>query len=215
MTAGVPLVVDPAGLRVVAVGAGRVAAAKILPLVDAGAEVVVVAPEAGATLREAAAAGRVQWRARAYRDGDLDGALLAVAATDRPEVNAEVAADAAARATLCVRVDGGGSAAFAAALRRGPLMIAVSTCGAAPALAARLRAELDSRYGEEYGTLAALLGELRGSPQVRAALDGLDDDARRARWRSLLDTDILTLIRTGRTDLAKEVALACLSSSSG
>ncbi|MDP8978915.1 MAG: hypothetical protein M3N17_10170, partial [Actinomycetota bacterium] len=121
---------------------------------------------------------------------------------------------AARRATLCVRVDGGGTAAFPGAVRRGPLTIAVSTGGRAPVVARWLREELETAYGPEWGALVGLLGELRDHPAVRDRLDGLTDAQRRARWRSVMGTDIVSLLRSGRTDLAWEVAIACLSSSS-
>lgn len=207
-----PLFVRLAGARVVAVGAGPVAASKVLPLVDEGAEVVVVAPDADPALRDAARDGRLTWRARPWSDGDLDGALLVVAATASAEVNAAVAEAAARRATLCVRVDraGDGTADFAAALRRGALTLAVSTSGRAPALARHLRAELESAYGPEWAAAVDLYAALRADP----ALSGLDDRARRARWRALPHADILALLRSGRAVDAQRLAQACLSSSS-
>ncbi|MBA3622647.1 MAG: bifunctional precorrin-2 dehydrogenase/sirohydrochlorin ferrochelatase, partial [Euzebyales bacterium] len=107
-----------------------------------------------------------------------------------------------------------GSAAFAAAVRRGPLTIAVSTGGQTPSLARRLRAELEESYGPEYGELTTLLGALRRDPQVRRHLESLDSEGRRAAWRAIPLADILTLIRKGLVLDARELALACLSSSS-
>jgi siroheme synthase-like protein len=211
--AGLPLLVDLTGLRVVVVGAGPVAAVKLRSLKPAGASVTVVAPEATDELRGAAAAGLLTWEQRRYAEGDLEGAVLVVAATSDAEVNDAVAAEARVRSTLCVRVDAGGSASLMGAVRRGPLTVAVAS--GVPALSRRIRGELGAAYGEEWGVLAALLGELRGDPEVRARLAGTDDAGRAARWRSILDSDILSLIRLGRIDSAKEVALACLSSSSG
>lgn len=210
----VALTVHLQGQRVAVIGGGPVAAAKISSLGGSGALVAVTAPEAVDSIRAAAGAGALTWHERGYEPGDLDGAVLVVAATSEGSVNARVAADAAARGTLCVRVDGGGTAALAAALRRGPLLLSVSTSGAAPALARRLRRELEDTYGPEYGDLARLLGELRHDPEVLGRLRGMDDPERRARWRAVLDTDILAHVRNGRTDLAREVALDCLSSSS-
>jgi precorrin-2 dehydrogenase/sirohydrochlorin ferrochelatase len=220
---GVPLLVRLAGRRVLCVGAGPVAAAKALPLLDAGADLLVVAPEAGAEVVQAAAAGRLRWQARRYRSDDLDGVMLALAATADAAVNEQVVADADARSILCVRVDAAGeaaggdagvgaSAAFMGLVRRGHLTLAVSTDGRAPALARRLRSALADSYGPEYGELADLLGELRRSPAVRARLARLSDAERRARWRAVLDTDILTLLRAGKPEAATELAAACLCS---
>jgi precorrin-2 dehydrogenase/sirohydrochlorin ferrochelatase len=216
---GVPLLVRLTGRRVVCVGAGPVVTTKALPLLDAGADLLVIAPQAEPALREAAAAGRLCWQARSYRTGDLAGALLAVAGTADPAVNDRVAADAAAAGVLCVRVDRvhdgpPGSAAFMGVVRRGRLTLAVSTDGQAPALTRRLRVDLEQAYGPEYGALVELLGRLRRSPAVRERLDRLSDRERRARWRAVLDADILTLLRAGLPDAATEVAAACLCSSS-
>jgi precorrin-2 dehydrogenase/sirohydrochlorin ferrochelatase len=212
----IPLFVRLAGARVVCVGAGPVAASKVLPLAEAGAEVVVVAPEAVAAVREAAAAGRLAWHTRGWSEADLDRAHLVVAGTAAPDVNAAVAAAAAARATLCVRVDreGDGTADFAGVVRRGDLTLAVSTGGRAPALARWLRADLEERYGPEWGDAVALYAELRADPHIRSALAALDPEERRRRWRSLPLTDILRMLRTGRYPEAKRAASSCLSSSS-
>lgn len=217
MTAELPVFVRLAGARVVSVGAGPVAAAKVLPLVEEGAAVVVVAPQAVPEIRAADAEGRLAWYERSWQPDDLDGALLVVAGTADPQVNAEVAQAAAQRSTLCVRVDarGDGSADFAGVVRRGPLTIAVSTGGRAPVLAGHLRAELEQTYGPEWGEAVALYGELRKDPRITEALAGLPADERRRRWRSIPLTDILEMLRSGRPSDAKEAASACLSSSSG
>lgn len=220
MTAGVPLLLDLAGQRVVLVGGGQVAAGKLASLLDARADVTVIAPEASAGVRAHADAGRVSWQRRPYAAGDLAGALLAVAATADPAVNERVAADAAAAATVCVRTDRApdsaqpGTAAFLAAVHRGDLLLAVSTGGRAPSLSRWLRRELEDAYGPEYGALVALLGELRDDPRIQAGLARLDDDGRRAAWRSVPVTDILRLLRSGHSQSARELASACLSSSS-
>lgn len=209
-----PLAVDLTGHRVVLVGGGDVAARKLRRLLAAGARVEVVAPQADEAVVRQAASGTVTWRRRPYNPGDLDGAVLVVAATGDADVNDAVAADAAVAAVLCVRADDhDGSASFAAAVTRGPLQLAVSTGGASPALAARLRRELAERYGPEWGELAELLGELRDDPQVQTALAGLDADERARRWRAVVEADtLLYKIRTGNRAHAREVAVKCLCS---
>lgn len=222
MSGGVPLLVDVAGRRVVAVGAGPVAAGKVTPLLDAGADLVVVAPDAVPAIRDAAGQGRLVWRARAYADGDLAGAFLVVAATADGAVNARVAADAAASATFCVRTDRAagatvparGTAALLGTVRHGDFMVAASTGGRAPAVARHVREELAARYGPEYGALVDLLAELRCDPDVRERLERLDGAARRAAWRSLPVADILRMLRNSDVPSARELALACLCSSS-
>jgi precorrin-2 dehydrogenase / sirohydrochlorin ferrochelatase len=211
---GLPLMAELAGRRAVVVGAGPVAERKLHALLAAGADVLVVAPEAVEGIRAHADAGALRWEPRPFAADDLAGTWLAVAATADEAVNDEVAAEAERRRVWCVRTDGGGSAALMGVVRRGPLTLAVSTGGASPALARQLRAELAETYGEEHGRLAELLGELRADPAVRTVLDGLEDTEKGRRWRRVLAADILTPLRNGRPDLAKELALACLSSSS-
>jgi precorrin-2 dehydrogenase / sirohydrochlorin ferrochelatase len=131
-------------------------------------------------------------------------------------VNERVATDAAQANILCVRTDaeGDGSASFPATLRHGPLTISVGTDGRSPTVARWLRHELEHTYGPEYGALVLLLGELRRDPEIRAALARMTADERRLAWRSIPLVDILDLLRSGSVDSAKEVAAACLSSSS-
>lgn len=210
----IPLMVRLAGLRVVVVGGGEVAARKVTTLLDEGAEIVVCSPEAVPALAAAAEEGRIVWQRRPYRSGDAADARLVVAATADPGVNARVAADAEAAGAWCVRADGGGSANLAAAVRRGPLTLAVATDGGAPALSRKLRQELEASYGEEYGALALLLADLRRDAGIQRVLRGFPPSERRAKWRSVLDTDILDLLRNGQVAAAREVAIACLSSSS-
>src|ERR1700676_2519956 len=104
------------GRRVVVVGGGAVASRRIPALLDAGAEILLVSPAVTPSLEDLAAAGRIRWAERGYEPGDCDGAWLVCACTDRPEVNAAVAAAAEGQQTWCVRADDAGpSAAWAPA----------------------------------------------------------------------------------------------------
>jgi siroheme synthase-like protein len=201
---------------VVCVGGGPVAAGKIAGLVAGGAAVRVVAPRLVDRLHAAVAAGAVAWEGRTYRPGDIGDAHLVISATDDPAVNAAVARDADAADRLCVRVDdgGAGSAAMMASVQRDALVLGVATTTGVPSLTRALRLELEARYGPEYGELATLCTALRVDARVRAALAGTTPEQRRARWRAVIRSDILDLIRAGHLDEAKEAALACLLSSS-
>ena len=216
MTGGVPLLVRLRDQRVLCVGAGPVAKRKLRPLLADGAAVHLVAPEAVDALRDAAAAGRLRWSRRRFELADLDGVVLAVAATASAEVNAAVAEEAARRGVVCVRSDGEGqgSADLLATVRRGPLTIAVSTSGDAPSLARLLRQRLEAEYGPEWGALVALFGEARRDPAVRERMGGLSEEERQARWRSIPVPDTLGLLRAGNVEAAKRTVTACLSSSS-
>ena len=192
-----------AGKRCVVVGGGSVAARKVAGLVDAGAEVVVVAPEISSEIR----ALPVELLLRSYRSGDLDAAWLAIAATDDPQVNRQVHADGRAARVWVNAADDPEACAFTlpAVLRRGPVTVAVSTGGHSPALAGWLRDQIAGLLGPEIGLLAQLLSEARDELQAAGrSTEGLD-------WRSALDSDMLDLIRSGQLAQARERLQACLS----
>lgn len=194
-----------AGRRCVVVGGGAVAARKVSGLVEAGAEVVVVAPVVCAEIRGLSGVAVV---GREYRSGDLDGAWLAFAATGDASVNGQVHADGeAARVWVNAADDPTAcSAILPAVLRRGPVVVAVSTSGRSPALAGWIRDTVAERVGPEVAVLAEWLSEAR--EEMKAAgrsTEGVD-------WRSALDSDMLELIRTGQTARARERLQACLSS---
>ena len=151
--------VDLEGRSVLVVGAGRVAHEKASGLLDCGAAVTVVAPEISAEV----AALPVDLVQREYRSSDLDGRYLVVAATADRVVNQSVFADAEARALLCNVVDVPELCSFIlpAVHREGPIAIAVSTGGASPALAQRLRDDIARVVGPEHADLARQLREIR------------------------------------------------------
>ena len=198
-----PVSLVVAGKRCVVVGGGAVAARKAAALVDAGAEVVVVAPEIGDEIKSLP----VELVQRPYRTGDLDLAWLAIAATDDTEANRRVHADGHAARVWVNAADDPDACAFTlpAVLRRGPVSVAVSTGGHSPALAGWLRDQIADLLGPEIGLLAQLLSEARDELQAAGrSTEGLD-------WRSALDSDMLDLIRSGRMAQARERLQACLS----
>lgn len=179
----VPLMLEMAGQPVVCVGAGPVAAAKVAPLLRAGARVTVVAPDVAADL-----SGAHTVRHRAYRSSDLAGdppPRLVVAATGDPAVDGQVAGDAAARGLWCLRVDGAGDVAVPAVVRRGDLVVAMAT--GAPALTRRLRQTLDGVLGDRWEAASTVLAGLRADQSVRAALAQAPPEVRRERWRRAVD----------------------------
>tara|TARA_R110002072_G_scaffold75291_10_gene177477 strand:+ start:1124 stop:1762 length:639 start_codon:yes stop_codon:yes gene_type:complete len=166
------------GARVVVVGGGSVAARKVNALLAAQAEVFVVAPELSPELEALAEAGWFRPLRRGYRSGDLEGAFLAVVATDQREVNALASRDAIELGLLLNCADDPARSNFflPSVLRRGDLSVAISTGGASPALAARLRRHLEELLPPEYGQLVELLAELR----ARVREEVLDPTQRRA-----------------------------------
>ncbi len=158
-----PIFLKLAGRPCIVVGAGNIAESKIRSLLDAEARVTVIAPEALPTVAELAAAGEIVWEQRAYRDGDLMGAFLAVAGTATPEVNRAVFTEARAKDILCNAVDDPPFCDFyfPSVVKRGDLQIAISTAGESPALAMRLRKEINAALPTDGGEWLMELGRLR------------------------------------------------------
>lgn len=158
-----PIFVLLSSRRCVIVGAGRIGTSKALDCVAAGARVEVIAPRATRDIQTLAGADRLTWHPRAFRAGDVKGAFLVVAATNRTRVNDCVCAAARKFGALCNAVDDPEHCDFfyPAVVRRGPLQIAISTSGRNPALAHRLRVELENEFGPEYGGWVEYLGERR------------------------------------------------------
>jgi precorrin-2 dehydrogenase/sirohydrochlorin ferrochelatase len=156
----------------VLVGAGTIGSQKIGGLLAAGAHVHVVAPEASEAIAALARDGAVHWSRRRFRGEDLDGAVLVIAATGDAEVNESVFREARVRRVLCNAVDEPERCDFyyPAVVRRGDLQIAISTGGRSPALAQRIRMELEAQYGESYAAWLEWLGDVR-SLFFRKALD--------------------------------------------
>jgi precorrin-2 dehydrogenase / sirohydrochlorin ferrochelatase len=152
------------GRRCVVVGGGDVGLEKVEGLLICDAAVTLVAPDAHDELQRLAAEGSIRWERRRYGTEDLDGALLVIAATADTEVNIAVHADAEARAMLVNVVDVPPLCSFIlpAIVRSGPLAIAISTAGASPALAKRMKREISEQFGEHYARLAVLLNDARG-----------------------------------------------------
>jgi precorrin-2 dehydrogenase / sirohydrochlorin ferrochelatase len=146
------------------IGAGPVGLEKIEGLLAADAHVVVVAPEGEHTVEELAREGSLVWHRRRYEEGDLEGALLVFAATSDTELNVRVFREAERRAMLVNVVDVPPLCNFImpAIVRNGAVSIAISTSGASPALAKRLKREIAEQFGEPYAVLAELLNDIRG-----------------------------------------------------
>jgi len=153
-----------AGRRCVVVGGGEVGLEKVEGLLACGGDVVLISTDAVEPLRELAQEGSIGWERRAYHPGDLEGTFIVIAATGDTDVNIRVFEDAERRAMLVNVVDVPPLCNFIlpAIIRSGPLAIAISTAGASPALAKRIRDEIADEYGEPYARLAVLLNEVRG-----------------------------------------------------
>jgi len=158
-----PIFLKLEGRPCLVVGAGTIASPKIQSLLRAGGSVTVVAPKAASQIQEQAAAIKLNWVQREFIESDLDGIFLVIAATDFQVVNHRIAAAARTRGILCNSVDDPPDCDFyyPSVVRRGDLQIAISTAGKSPALAQRLRQEIDALLPEDTGDWLDRLGELR------------------------------------------------------
>jgi siroheme synthase-like protein len=190
----------------VVVGGGGVAERKVEGLLAAGARVTVVSPELTAALAALKEEGRLQHVARPYREGDLEGCEVAVVATDDGSVNADVAREGRERGVWVNAVDDPPNCDFIlpSVIRRGDIVIAVSTGGASPALARRLREELEAFLSEDYGPLAELLQEVRQELHSRGIV--VDPEA----WQRAIDGRLRALLAQRRRARARAYLLASL-----
>ena len=203
-----PLLLDLASRRVVVIGGGRVAERKVRGLaasISPGrAEVRVVSPTITPGLRRLAATGLIRHIHRRWRLADLRGAWLVYAATDDRVVNHEIAVRARAGGCLvnAVNTPEEGNVLVPAVMRRGDLVIAISTGGVSPALARTLRRELTRQFGAEYQAFLALLGQARRllGEKVRS------EARRRLLLRRLVESNVLALLRRG--EMTRAVRLA-------
>jgi len=155
------------------VGAGSIAESKIEGLVDAGAKLQVVAPEATEKIREWAHSGKLHWHQHLFQPSDLDGMFLVVASTNSTPLHEQIFAEAKKRHVLCNIVDVPHLCDFyyPAVVRRGSLQIAISTSGESPALAQRLRKDLEVQFGPVYEQWLQHLGQIREALQADQSLD--------------------------------------------
>jgi precorrin-2 dehydrogenase len=158
-----PMMVKLEGRKCVVVGAGAVAEEKIAGLLPHLPRVTVVSPLATKKIQKQARAGILTWKQRRFRSNDVAGSFLVIAATDSAAVNAAVFRACTARGVLCNSVDDPPNCDFfyPAVLRRGALQIAISTNGRSPALASRLRRELEQQFGPEWADWLGHIGNMR------------------------------------------------------
>jgi precorrin-2 dehydrogenase / sirohydrochlorin ferrochelatase len=151
------------GRRCLIVGAGLIAEEKIAGLLLTGASLHVVAPQATRQIQRWARARKIRWSSRTYRSLDLAGVFLVIAATSSPDLHARIYREARRRGILCNVVDDPDHCGFyyGAVVRRGALQIAISTGGHSPALAQRLKKEIQREFGSEYESWLAELGKAR------------------------------------------------------
>lgn len=187
--------------RVVLVGGGNVAARKFSLLQAAGARVTVIAPQLETQLQVALTAGQLEWIPGRFEPHHVDGALLVIAASNDRVVNAEAADAATTRRILVNVVDDAerSSAIVPAIVDRNPVIVAISSAGAAPVLATEIRGRIEAMLDHSVGALARFAARFRATvaTQIR------DHSQRRRFWRGLLFGDVADAVRQGRTDRAE------------
>ena len=198
-----PLNVDLSGRSLILVGGGKVAERKVRGILSAGTEtsICVIAPKITTVLQEHAAAGRLCWKQAYYADGMLEGAFLVYAATDLREVNAAVAAEAKRRGIPVNVIDDPAASTFQvpASIRRGELILSVSTAGGSPALSRAIRIELEEMYPPAFGMWLERVSCLRVELQECIS----SSSARTRFWHTALRPDILTMVRHGAMEKAE------------
>jgi precorrin-2 dehydrogenase/sirohydrochlorin ferrochelatase len=196
------------GRRCVVVGGGDVGLEKVEGLLACDGRVTLIAPEAVPELQELAAEGSIEWHRRLWEPGDLDATFIAIAATNQTDVNIDVYQEAERRAMLVNVVDVPPLCNFIlpAIVRTGPLAIAISTAGASPALAKRIKREIAQTYGEPYARLAVLLNEARG--WAKATLPTYQD--RKEFFESIVNgnPDPVALVRAGDEQAVRDLIAA-------
>jgi precorrin-2 dehydrogenase / sirohydrochlorin ferrochelatase len=207
------------GRKCLVVGAGDIGLEKVEGLLACGGSVTVLAPEAHPELQSLAEEGSIEWDRREYAGPeDLEGAFMVIAATNDSEVNIGVYYDAEKRAMLANVVDVPPLCNFIlpAIVRTGPLAIAISTAGASPALAKRMKREISDLFGEDYARLAVMLNDVRG--WAKGTLPTYNE--RKDFFEGIVngDPDPIVLLREGREadilaiiDAAKERAASTVT----
>ncbi len=193
-----PICLDLEARPCVVVGGGRVAERKVLGLLSCSAQVSVISPVLTEELQLQHADGNIKWIDREYRQGDLAQAFLVIAATDDEETQKQVYEEAANNNLLLNVADVPRRCNFIlpATVRRGDLTISVSTAGKSPALARKLRMELEKRYGPEYRILADILGAIR--PEILAS--GFPQSENEDLFKQLLHDDMEEWVKNKNWD---------------
>lgn len=196
------------GRKCLVVGGGDIGLEKVEGLLACSGDIVVIAPDVVPQIEQYAAEGALEWIKRAYQPGDLEGMFMVIAATNNSEVNIGVFGDAEQRAMLANVVDVPPLCNFIlpAISRVGPIAIAISTAGASPALAKRMRNEIAAAYGEPFADLAVILNDVRG--WAKATLPTYED--RKQFFEGIVngDPDPIALLREGRANEVHDLIAA-------
>jgi precorrin-2 dehydrogenase/sirohydrochlorin ferrochelatase len=199
-----PLFLDIKHKKCAVIGGGTVALRKVNMLLDYGADVTVISPELCDELQLMVSKNKIRFVHREYQATDLNDAVLAIAATDDNEINSRVSRDAGNRHIPVNIVDAPQLSDFIVPsyLQRGDITIAVSTGGRSPALARKIRANLEKRFGSEYAVLARIIGEARSELKEKGIAVSGDD------WQEAIELKkMLSMIAAGNEAELKRIIL--------
>ena len=207
MTNFYPVFLNLTGRRCIVIGGGQIAEGKISKLMDSGAKIVVISPDATPSIQSFSERGAIELQIRKYQAGDLDGAFLVIAATNDRIVNQEIFEEAEKSGALLNAVDDMPRCSFIAPsiVKRGPVTVAISTGGASPALARKLRETLDDSQELGWADATAVLSKARRLIRDQR----IDVDPQR--WQCCMTPDVLSLAQSGREKEAVEVLMNGLS----
>ncbi len=201
-----PVFLDIAGRPAVVIGGGEVALRKVEGLLDAGAQVTVVSPALHPGLKALVAAGRARHIAREYRPGDLDGHVLAIVGTDDSSVNAAVASAGKQRGVWVNAVDDPANCDFImpSIVQRGNIILAASTSAGSPAMARKLREDLEEFLTDDYALMLDLVARVRQELRDRGVT--VEPDV----WNAALDAEVKRLLGEGHFEEARQRLLRSL-----
>jgi precorrin-2 dehydrogenase/sirohydrochlorin ferrochelatase len=207
MTTGYPAILMLDGRLGVVIGGGVIGERKVKTLLDAGARVKVITPEATPRLKKLAEEDRIELIVREYERGDLKGAAVVIASTDERAVNQAIYEEALDEGIPVNVVDDPPHCTFIAPsiVRRGDLMIAISTGGTNPAMAVRIRERLEKEFGPEYEAYFELIKRLKAEVDQAPT-----QQARADAWYRVTDSNVLDLVRAGKIDQAYARAVELL-----
>ena len=203
MTTFYPVFLNLTGRRCVIIGGGQVAEGKVSKLLDSGAKIIVISPDATQGIRDYADSGQIEYSLRKYQEGDLNGAFLVVAATNDRVVNQEIFEEAEKSGILLNAVDDMPRCSFIAPsiVEKGPITVAISTGGASPALARKLREKLEVSPALDWADATNMLSHARQI--IKDKQIALDPQ----RWQCCMTDELLTLIQAGHEDEALEILM--------
>ncbi len=213
MTSYYPVYLNLRGRRCVIIGGGAVAEGKISRLLDSGAVICVISPDATPGIRQFVDDGSVRWEQREYRPGDLEGAFIAIAATNLREVNRRIFEEAEQRGVMLNAVDDPPNCSFItpSIVQRGPVTLAISTGGVSPALARKLRESLQRSDDLAWADLSGVTAVARSHLREAELLSTIDPQ----RWQCCITHQLLSMAQNGQAAEAAETLIGALTGERG